>query len=514
VGVAVTQDFRSMQKHPVTTFNAKAMALFPERVDGKMAAILTARTDIPPAFVGIAILDREEQLWSSEYWDEWYGTLEDHVLLLQREPTDHVEVGAPPVLTDEGWLLLYCHIRDYGRPDRQFGVEAVLLDRDDPFKILGRTNRPLLFPEEPYELYGRVPNTIFPSGALVREGSVHLYYGAADTSCCLATCDLRLLLAEIKTDSICFERFAGNPIVSPDATHPWEAWGTFNAGALYAKERVHLLYRAVNVEGASVLGYASTRDGMHIDERLAEPAYVPREPFEQPAEPGVAHGCEDPRLTRIDETVHMCYTAYDGVGPPRVALTTIDLADFLARRWAWSRPRLVSKPGEMNKDAALFPRKIGGKYVMLHRPGTSIWIDFLDHLELGNGRWLGGTVLLEPPSGAPKIGGGAPPIETAEGWLLLYHGISSRPGRHYHMKAALLDLEDPRKVRANMTYPCLDPLALYERVGLVPNVVFSCGAVVLGDRLFMYYGGADRVLAVATLPLLELVKRLMAEHVA
>src|SRR6185437_14598707 len=121
-------------------------------------------------------------------------------------------------------------------------------------------------------------------------------------------------------------------------------------------------------------------DGLHIDERLAEPAYVPREDFEMKKVPNGNSGCEDPRLTRIGDRVYMLYTAFSGGGPPRVALASIALADFLARRWNWTEPVLISPPGMDDKDAALFPRKIKGKYVFLHRLGSDIWIDFVDDL--------------------------------------------------------------------------------------------------------------------------------------
>ncbi|MGE0191444.1 MAG: hypothetical protein AB7T63_05310 [Planctomycetota bacterium] len=513
VGLARTRDFRSFDKHPVTTFNAKAMALFPQRIGNDMAAILTVNTDRPPSQIAMARFTAPEQIWSPDYWNAWYASLPDHAIDLEASPPDHVEIGAPPLLTKSGWLLLYCCIRDYGHADRLFTIDAALLDRDDPTRVLGQARRSLLHPEEPYERFGRVPETIFPSGACIEGGRLHVYYGAADTSCCMATCDLGQLLDELQGESIRAKRFRGNPILRPDPAHGWESWATFNAGAVHVGERVHLLYRAMGEGRVSVLGYASSIDGLHIDERLAEPAYVPRLAFEKAAEPGVASGCEDPRLTLLDGTLHMCYTAYDGVTPPRVALTSITLDDFLARRWRWSEPRLISRPGEMNKDAALFPRKIDGRHVLLHRSGRSIWIDSVDDLsELGTKRWLEGRVLLDPPQGAPKIGAGGPPIETEAGWLLLYHGISSRPGHHYHLKAAVLDRKDPTRVIANMIYPLLEPHRLYERRGLVPDVVFSCGQAVLDGRLFVYYGGADRVLAVASMELGALVSQILRGH--
>lgn len=106
VGVAVTRDFQTFEKHPVTPFNAKAMALFPERIDGQMVAVLTVHTDMPPAKIAIARFDREEQIWSDEYWRDWYRQLDQHVVPLLRHHGDLVEVGAAPVRTERGWLLL------------------------------------------------------------------------------------------------------------------------------------------------------------------------------------------------------------------------------------------------------------------------------------------------------------------------------------------------------------------------------------------------------------------------
>lgn len=513
VGLAVTKDFKTLEKHPVTPFNAKAMALFPGRVKGKMAAILTANTDRPPARIALAFFDKEEDLWSKSYWDRWYADLGAHALELVRDPNDHVEVGAPPVLTKDGWLLIYSYIRNYFSGNRIFGIEAVLLDRDDPHKIISRTERPILVPEEEYELYGRVPNIVFPTGAFVKGDTLHIYYGAADTTCCLATCSLTELLDEMRASTMKLKRFEGNPIIVPDPGHEWEAKATCNPGAVLLDGRVRLLYRSISEDDTSTMGYASLKDGFHLEERLREPAYVPREAFEKKVRPGVGSGCEDPRLTLIGDTVHMCYTAYDGTHP-RIALTSIAKKDFAAKRWNWTKPTLISPPEVEDKDAAIFPKKIGGKYAILHRLGASVWLDFVDDLRFEGKRWLGGRVLMRPRTGiwdSRKIGIGGPPIETKKGWLLLYHGISKRDDRHYHVRAALLDLKNPAKVLARTKFPIFEPEAPYERHGLVPNVVFPCGSALLDGRLIIYYGGGDRVVGAASIKLAQLLERIAKE---
>lgn len=199
LGVALSKDLKRIsQKHPVTDFNSKAMALFPQKIKGKIAAILTANTDQPPAKIGIAFFDDQSQIWSKDYWDDWYFCLDNHLLPLPREENDQIEVGAPPLATKDGWLLVYCHIKNYLAGSGLFGLKAALLDLKNPQKVLGVTPRPLLVPQEKYELYGQVPRVVFPSGAIVEKDRLLVYYGAADTSCCLAHCSLKSLIRKIK----------------------------------------------------------------------------------------------------------------------------------------------------------------------------------------------------------------------------------------------------------------------------------------------------------------------------
>jgi predicted GH43/DUF377 family glycosyl hydrolase len=186
--VAVTKDFKTFEKHPVSTFNAKAMAIFPEKINGKMAAIITINTDMPPSKIGVALFDHEEDLWSPHYWEDWYENANEHTLHLLRSMTDQIELGSPPLKTKDGWLFLYSYIGNYMTNDKDFGIEAALLDLENPRKLIGRTNYSLLNPEKEYELEGDVPNVIFPSGALINGNDLYAYYGAADTRVALDTC--------------------------------------------------------------------------------------------------------------------------------------------------------------------------------------------------------------------------------------------------------------------------------------------------------------------------------------
>lgn len=520
IGLAITKDFQEIEKHPVTFFNSKAMALFPQRIDGKLVGILTIDTDIPPAKIALAYFNKEEDIWSKDYWQRWVSSSNLHVIPLLRSIRDQLEIGAPPVKTKDGWLLIYSYIKNYFSPTRTFGIESVLLDLESPQKVIGQTNDPVLLPQENYELQGNVPNVVFPSGAVIKNEELFLYYGAADTTCCLATCELENLLKEIlpKQKSFVFpaaekklQRFAGNPIISPRPEFAWESRATFNPAAIYEAGKVHILYRAMSQDNTSVLGYVQSEDGLHINERLTDPVYLPREDFEKKTKPYVNSGCEDPRLTKIEERIYMCYTAFDGTNPPRVALTSITVSYFLTKRWKWEKPQLISPPGVDDKDAFVFPKKIAGKYLIFHRIGISIWVDKVEGLNFTQGRWLGGQILASPRKGKwdnVKLGATGPAIETEKGWLLFYHGVSGE-GMKYSLGAMLLDLEDPTKILARTENPLLEPEMPYEKEGNVPNVVFPCGNVVIGKNLFIYYGGADKVIGVAAAPLNLLLEELI-----
>lgn len=504
VAVAISADLQSVaEKHIVTPFNAKGMALFPEKIAGKMLAVLTVHTDMPPAHICLVSFREESDLWSEAFWEEWYRHFTDHALPLSRGPDDHVEVGAPPLKTSEGWLLFYSHIRNYRSPQPLFGVEAVLLDLENPLRIRARTAAPLLTPEEYYEKIGLVPNVVFPSGALPVDGSIRLYYGAADMVCCAATINTEALLARLlqRTKKVAVLRPKENPILMPVPHHSWESKATFNPGAVVLDGRVHLLYRAMSLENTSVLGYAMSRDGIHIAERAPEPAYVPREPFEQKLVPGGNSGCEDPRLTVMGDRVYMLYTAFDGRNPPRVALTWILTADFLAQRWRWAKPVLLSPPAIADKDACLFPEKVRGQYFLIHRSGDDIDSSFSSTLDFDGQTWLEEYRWIPTRPGrwdGKKVGIAAPPIKTEGGWVLFYHGVSAEDGV-YRVGAVLLDPADPTNLIARLDEPLFAPEAPYEREGHVRNVVFPCGAVLLGERFFLYYGGADTVSGVATI---------------
>lgn len=521
VAVAVTKDFNTFKRYPVTTFNSKAMALFPDKVNGKMAALLTVHTDLPPAKIALSVFEREEDIWNPLFWDHWYENLNSHTIHLLKDLRDQVELGAPPIKTKEGWLVIYSYIKNYMGNDKVFGIEAVLLDENDPRKILGRTKTPLLTPKEEYELKGDVPNIVFPSGACVVDDKLFVYYGAADSRVCVAFCSfndlVKSLVPEKKSFNINYNNFDGklvrfddNPIIAPALELDWQASGVFNPAAVYEDGKVHIVYRAQSRDGTSTFGYASSRDGFHIDENLDYPIYIPREDFEKKPHPLGNSGCEDPRLTRIGDRYYVTYTAYNGVSSPRVALSSISVDDFLNKHWNWAAPKLISLPGVDDKDACVVEGKTKNTYIWFHRLGDSIWIEITDELNFSENNYLAGSVLVYPRSDKwdnVKLGIAGPPFETKEGWVLIYHGVS-QPGSVYKVGAILLDLYNPLKVLARTDYPIFEPEMPYELEGQVPNVVFPCGQVVMGDLLYVYYGGGDKVVGVATMPLDNLLKKL------
>ena len=290
------------------------------------------------------------------------------------------------------------------------------------------------------------------------------------------------------------ERLTTNPILSPRQENAWEAGAVYNVAAHLANSLLPLLYRAPYItshgpDGRYIhrLGYAVSGDGISFN-RLLQP--ILRNDVEQEL-----RGPEDPRVVRLDDAFYMMYTGYGGRfdGDYRICLASS------RNLIQWTRHGVMLD--EPNKDAALFPEKIQGRYAMLHRRPPDIWLAFSEDLR----HWDGHQRLMEarPDSSWEnvKIGAAGPPLQTEAGWLLIYHGVSTE--HRYCLGAALLDLHNPTKVIARQREPILEPELNWEVEGYVPNVVFSCGQVVLGDALYVYYGGADTAIGVATSPLTD-----------
>jgi predicted GH43/DUF377 family glycosyl hydrolase len=275
------------------------------------------------------------------------------------------------------------------------------------------------------------------------------------------------------------------------------------------------LYRALSNDNTSCIGYASTKDGINIDERLIKPIYSPSEDFESKKIAGGNSGCEDPRLTKIGKIIYMCYTAFDGIGPPRVAVTSITEKNFLEKNWKWQKPILITPAGFDDKDTCIFSEKIKGQYFFLHRVGNEICGDYLKSLDFKKESVKKCIRIIGPRINSwdsSKVGISAPPIKTKSGWLLLYHGVS-KSHNTYRIGAILLDLNDPAIVLARTTDSIFEPKELYEKVGIVNNVVFPCGMALEDGLLYIYYGGADTVVGVATIEL-DIVLKALTRNIA
>ncbi|MEK7539510.1 MAG: hypothetical protein AAB595_02655 [Patescibacteria group bacterium] len=316
-----------------------------------------------------------------------------------------------------------------------------------------------------------------------------------------------------------------NPIIEPTSHRYWESKATFNPTAFYCDGKVHIIYRAIGDSDNSVLGYAGSNDGFTISDSFPTPVYfhfvgrnkdlfLPSISYSSGG--GWGGGCEDPRLTLLDNQVYMLYTAFDGWGSVRIALTSISLDDFIAKRWNWKLPVLISPPGQINKNWVLFPDKIKGKYAIIHSLSPKIMIDYFDSLdELDGDNFIysvhQGSRLWEFRDKLVR-GIGPSPLKTKYGWLVLYHKMEKHDSHRYKLWAMILDAEDPTKIICNSNQPILEPDEWYENNGYKRGVVYSCGAVIKDGQLFVYYGGADKVSCVAVADLDAFLKELVFKN--
>lgn len=515
VGLAISPDMENIsEKHLITPFNAKAMTIFPEKINGKYTVLLTVNTDLPRSRIAIAQFDKMEDLWNQEIWTDWYKNVDKFVLdIPKRNDGEHVEIGSCPIKTSEGWLLVYCHIHNYWTDHKIFTVEAVLLDLDDPQKVIGKTRGALLTPEEHYEKYGAVPNTIFPSGALVFGENLLIYYGATDTTCAVASVRLVPLLASMKFPyaRIGFNRISKLPVLKPRSGVKWEEKAIFNPAAVVIDGIIRILYRAMSTDNTSVFGYAESQDGVDIIYRPLGPVYQPHEFFEEKRIAGGNSGCEDPRIVEMGDKLFVSYTAYNGVNPPAIALTSISKSDFANHIWNWSHPTIISRDGVDDKDGCLHPEKINGKYFLYHRVNNIICGDYGSTIEFPERNNYQNIKILAPRPGmwdGNKVGLSCPPIKTEKGWLVLYHGVSHTST--YRIGAILLDLNDPTIVLSRTTDAIFEPKEDYELEGQVGKVVFPCGAIVKNGMIYIYYGGGDSVINVARMRLNDLLETLVS----
>lgn len=292
-----------------------------------------------------------------------------------------------------------------------------------------------------------------------------------------------------------------NPILIPDLTSDWETYNVFNPAVIFHNNLWHMLYRAQGLDWISRLGYAVSVDGIHWNRM--------RKPIMEPQDGTDSRGVEDPRVVEIEGTFYLTYTAYgsnvaDDAKATHSGGGILPMIASSKNLITWDRLGSIVT-GEDNKDHVLFPRKINGRFAALHRRHPNVWLAYSDDLLQWHEKDM--FQIYGPRETSQwdslSVGNNGVPIETSEGWLVLNHGYTS--DRIYRIGALLLDLENPSKVIRRPANPIFWPREIWELRGDIPNVVFSCANPVVNDKVYVYYGGADHVIGLATCLLDELL---------
>ncbi len=334
-------------------------------------------------------------------------------------------------------------------------------------------------------------------------------------------------------------------IILDKTDNGFENEGVFNPACCRVGNRVHLFYRAVRKGNYSTIGYCQLDGPLEVIKRHNTPILFPEKKYE-------SQGLEDPRIVKIEDNWYMTYSVYDKVNVMGAYAVSGDLKKFkkanvITPKFTYREYKhLVECSTNLNekyyyhynlfkrhglgselsrklyiwdKNLMLFPRKINGKFALLHRiyPGIQI-VYFDDFRKLTAGFWedylmkLDQHIVMDPelPHESSHIGGGAPPIETEHGWLLIYHAAEdTAAGFIYHACAALLDKNNPVREISRLKFPLISPEQTWEKFGVVKNIIFPSGALVFGEDLFIYYGAADERVAVASVKLPELLSHLL-----
>ena len=331
------------------------------------------------------------------------------------------------------------------------------------------------------------------------------------------------------------KKYAGNPILKPNAANEWENFCVLNPAVIYdeAKREFVMLYRAAgDTEMHHIhLGLATSKDGFHFERQSDQPVF-------SPSVDGPDAGCvEDPRLVKFGEWYFMTYAArpyapgrywsYEAMkkrtwlNPPADGPAFLKGNDTLTHLAITQDFRNFKRLGRItdtrddDRDVILFPERINGKFVRLSRPvryregapscaKPSTWIAYSDDLM----EWSNPKVLMQGEAEweALKVGGSCPPLRTDKGWLHIYHGVAEKEkGRGYRAGAVLLDLENPEKIIARTKDPILEPEEECEISGIYSGCVFPTGNVIVDGTLYVYYGAADKYVCVATADIKEFV---------
>jgi len=335
-------------------------------------------------------------------------------------------------------------------------------------------------------------------------------------------------------------KFEGNPIISPNPENHWESLITCNPGVIHDGEKFIMLYRCAGDDEKHVIrfGLAESNDGYHFTRVSDQPVF-------SPSEDGPDSGCvEDPRIVRFDDCFYITY-AYRSYAPGRYWTFNHDevfkpvcgenspatikrnmgntglavTKDFRHFR----RLGRLTQPDLDDRDVILFPEKINGQFVLIHRPKQyvgkaygvekpSIWVKFSDDMLSWESKPSHLLITGRENTWEDKTGGSTPPIKTNKGWLMLYHGVENGGQGCYRVGATLLDLDNPLKVLARTPDPILEPEYDFEMNGIYNGCVFPTGNVLLDDTLYVYYGAADKYVGVATCKIGELLDYLLSDE--
>lgn len=333
-------------------------------------------------------------------------------------------------------------------------------------------------------------------------------------------------------------------VILKPTKHKWENLSVFNPGVFQNGEDVHIIYRGLSKDHISSLGYAKLEGPTKVVERWKNPFLAPKFKYDK-------FGVEDARVVKIKNTFYLTYVAHDGhnalvayyygkklfnlkkggIISPQISYDVIGklfgyskLKDKYYFFKSYYKDNVHRSVKVWDKDAFLFPEKIKGKYAMVHRILPDIQVIYFNNFkQLKNPEFwknyikkLSHHVILENKYWfeTRNIGGGAPPIKTKAGWLMIYHGVEPmNKGRIYHAGAALLSKKNPTKVIARLPYPLFSPDRKWEKGGHVNNVVFPTGTAIFDGELYIYYGTSDKYTAVASVGLNKLIKELMKHGV-
>lgn len=321
----------------------------------------------------------------------------------------------------------------------------------------------------------------------------------------------------------------------------FESSAVLNPAVIQKENTLYMFYRAVQGRNYSSIGYCKLDGPTKVIERAKKPILVPELDFEKT-------GIEDPRIVFFEGVYYMTYTAHDGKNAVVAYAVSYDLKKWekkgtisptftydeaedifrksrlkLKEKYFFFESYYKDKMGPdvllWEKDAFLIPKKIKGQYALIHRILPDIQVIYFDDFkQLTNDYWrqylkrLGQYIVLELAYGyeSRNIGGGAPLVKTDVGWLMIYHAVEdTNKGKIYHGAAALLDLDDPLKVIGHLKNPLFSPTEDYETKGVTRNVVFPTGTAIFDNRLYIYYGAADLVIAVVSVELDDLLNQLL-----